>query len=224
MAAHRRSTLVPSWISFFNPIARLLLAAGVPMGPDVLITVRGRKSGLPRTTPVTICENSGRRGLISPFGEVNWVRNLRAAGRATITVGRRKEEVTAVELGPTEAAEFIRDVLAPHARRTRLGSWFVRTIDKIDIDNPVGAAEGRPVFELRPVDQFAESCGGLRSPLDRRTHISVSGRRHATPVTRPQRRPRASVSGDRATSRPRTRGARSGRPRPGCRWRRDLST
>jgi deazaflavin-dependent oxidoreductase (nitroreductase family) len=127
------------------------LAAGVPMGPDVLITVRGRKSGLPRTSPVTICENSGRRGLSSPFGEVNWVRNLRAAGRATITVGRRKEEVTA-ELGPTEAAEFIRDVLAPHARRTRLGSWFVRTIDKIDIDNPVEAAEGRPVFELRPVD------------------------------------------------------------------------
>jgi deazaflavin-dependent oxidoreductase (nitroreductase family) len=157
MAAHARSSRVPSWVPFFNPIATLLLPAGVPMGPDVLITVRGRKSGLPHTTPVTICENSGRRGLISPFGEVNWVRNLRAAGRATITVGRRQEEVTAVELGPTEAAEFIRDVLAPHARRTRLGSWFVRTIDKIDIDNPVEAAEGRPVFELRPVDQSAES-------------------------------------------------------------------
>lgn len=156
MPAHTRTTRVPSWVPFFNPIARLLLAAGVPMGPDVLITVRGRKSGLPRTTPVTICENSGRRGLISPFGEVNWVRNLRAAGRATITVGRRKEEVNAVELGPTEAVEFIRDVLAPHARRTRLGSWFVRNIDKIDIDNPVEAAEGRPVFELHPVDQMAE--------------------------------------------------------------------
>jgi deazaflavin-dependent oxidoreductase (nitroreductase family) len=156
MPAHTRTTRVPSWVPFFNPIARLLLAAGVPMGPDVLITVRGRKSGLPRTTPVTICENSGRWGLISPFGEVNWVRNLRAAGRATITVGRRKEEMNAVELGPTEAVEFIRDVLAPHARRTRLGSWFVRNIDKIDIDNPVEAAEGRPVFELRPVDQMAE--------------------------------------------------------------------
>jgi len=84
------------------------------------------------------------------------VRNLRAAGRATITVGRRKEEVTAVELGPAEAAEFIRDVLAPHARRTRFGLWFVRNIDKIDIDNPVEAAEGRPVFEIRPVDEMVE--------------------------------------------------------------------
>jgi deazaflavin-dependent oxidoreductase (nitroreductase family) len=126
------------------------------MGPDVLITIRGRKSGLPRTTPVTVCENLGRRGLISPFGEVNWVRNLRAAGRATITFGSRREEVDAVELGLSEAAEFIRDVLAPHARRSRFGSWFVRNIDKIDIDNPVEAAQGRPVFELRPIDHVVE--------------------------------------------------------------------
>ena len=145
-----QSTHVPSWIPFFNPIARLLLTAGVPMGPNVLITVRGRKSGLPRTTPVTVIENSGRRGLISPFGEVNWVRNLRAAGHATITTGRRKEEVSAIELGPTEAVEFIRDVLAPHARRTRLGAWIVRNLDKIDFDNPEEAAKGRPVFELHP--------------------------------------------------------------------------
>ncbi len=150
MAAQAKSTRVPSWVPFFNPIAKLLLAAGVPMGPNVLITVRGRKSGLPRTTPVAVAENSGRRGLISPFGQVNWVRNLRAAGRATITVGRRKEEVTAVELGPTEAAEFIRDVYVPHARRVPLGLWILRNLDKIDIDNPVEAAKGRPVFELHP--------------------------------------------------------------------------
>jgi deazaflavin-dependent oxidoreductase (nitroreductase family) len=144
-----RSTRIPSWVPIFNPISRLLIAAGVPMGPNVLITVRGRKTGLPRTTPVTIIENAGRRGLISPFGEVNWVRNLRAAGHATITSGRRREEVTAIELGPTEAVEFIRDVLAPHARRTRLGAWIVRNVDKIDFDNPEEAAKGRPIFELQ---------------------------------------------------------------------------
>jgi deazaflavin-dependent oxidoreductase (nitroreductase family) len=151
MATRNRSSSVPWWVPYFNPIARLFLAAGVPMGPEVLLTVRGRKSGLPRSTPVTICQHLGRRGLISPFGETDWVRNLRAAGCATLTVGRRHEEVTAVELGPMEAAEFIRDVLAPHARRTRLGAWIVRHLDKIDIDHPVAAAEGRPVFELRPL-------------------------------------------------------------------------
>jgi deazaflavin-dependent oxidoreductase (nitroreductase family) len=152
MAAQTKSTRVPAWVPYFNPIAKLLLAAGVPIGPDVLLTVRGRKTGLPRTTPVAICENAGRRGVISPFGEVNWVRNLRAAGRATITAGRRTEEVIAVDLGPAEAAAFIRDVLAPHARRTRLGFWLVRLVDKIDIDHPEAAAEGRPVFEFYPVD------------------------------------------------------------------------
>ena len=116
-----------------------------------LITVRGRKSGLPRTTPVTLIENGGRRGLIAPFGEVNWVRNLRAAGHATITTGRRQEEVRAVELGYTEAVEFIRDVLAPEARRMPLGAWIVRNIDKVDFDNPEEAAKGRPVFEPHPL-------------------------------------------------------------------------
>jgi deazaflavin-dependent oxidoreductase (nitroreductase family) len=151
MATRNTSGSVPWWVPYFNPIARFFLAAGVPMGPEVLLTVRGRKSGLPRSTPVTICQHSGRRGLISPFGETDWVRNLRAAGYATLTVGRRQEEVTAVELGPMEAAEFIRDVLAPHARRMRLGAWIVRHLDKIDIDHPVAAAEGRPVFELHPL-------------------------------------------------------------------------
>jgi deazaflavin-dependent oxidoreductase (nitroreductase family) len=150
MEAQITSSRIPFWVPYFNPIARFLLSAGIPMGPNKLITVRGRKSGLPRTTPVTIIENSGRRGLISPFGEVNWVRNLRVAGYATITAGRRKEEVTAIELGPQEAVEFIRAVLAPHARRTWLGAWIVRNLDKIDFDNPEEAAKGRPVFELYP--------------------------------------------------------------------------
>jgi deazaflavin-dependent oxidoreductase (nitroreductase family) len=141
---------LPWWVPLFNRIAVPLLAVGVPMGPDVLITIRGRRSGRPRTTPITLCENEGRWGLISPFGEVNWVRNLRAAGSATLTVRRRRIEVTAVELGQADAAAFIRDVVAPHARRSWFGSWFVRTVDKIDIDDPVAAARGRPVFELHP--------------------------------------------------------------------------
>ena len=109
MAAQTKSTHVPWWAAYFNHIARPLLAAGVPMGPDVLLTVRGRKSGLPHATPVTLCEYAGRRGLISPFGETDWARNLRAAGQATIRFRRKAEEVTAVELSGPEAAAFIRE-------------------------------------------------------------------------------------------------------------------
>src|SRR5262249_59297319 len=92
MTGPARGTPMPFWVPAFNAVARPLLRAGVPMGPDVLLTVRGRTSGLPRTTPVTLCEWDGRRGIISPFGEVQWVRNLRAAGRATMRVGRRSEQ------------------------------------------------------------------------------------------------------------------------------------
>src|SRR5215210_7361032 len=103
----------PRWVfSFFNPIVKFLLAAGVPMGFNGLITIRGRKSGLPRTTPVAIIEVSGRRWVWAPWGEVQWVRNLRAAGRATVTVRRRKEEVRATELDPTQRVEFFRNIPA----------------------------------------------------------------------------------------------------------------
>ena len=148
-----RSSRVPAWVPLFNPIARLLLAAGVPMGLNALITMRGRKTGLPRTTPITIVQAQGRRWVLAPFGEVNWVRNLRAAGRATVSVRRRTEEVTAVELTPTEAAAFFRDVLGPLVQRYGwLAEWIVRNIDQINIDQPVEAAEGRPVFELHLIE------------------------------------------------------------------------
>lgn len=151
MTKQARSSHVPWYVPIFNPIARFLLATGVPMGPNALVTIRGRKSGLPRTTPLTVIEVGGRRWLMAPYGEVNWVRNLRVAGRATITVGRRKEEVTVIELDSSQAVAFFRDTLGPRVSQTRVGSWIVRNIDKVDIDNPMEAAQGRPVFELHPL-------------------------------------------------------------------------
>ena len=98
---------------------------------------------------MTVIESSGHRWVLAPFGEVNWVRNLRAAGSATIRVRRRTEEVTALELDPDAAVAFFRDTLAPLARRYgRLATWIVRNVDRIDLDNPLEAAQGRPVFEL----------------------------------------------------------------------------
>ena len=143
----------PRWVfSFFNPIVKFLLVAGVPLGFNGLITIRGRKSGLPRTTPLAIIEVSGRRWIWAPGGEeVQWVRNLRAAGRATITVRRWKEEVSATELDPAQRVGFFRDILGPLARGVPFGVWFIRIADGVNLDDPVEAAEGRPVFELHPL-------------------------------------------------------------------------
>jgi deazaflavin-dependent oxidoreductase (nitroreductase family) len=142
---------LPWYVPLFGPVARFLIAAGVPLGFNGLITVRGRKSGLPRTTPVAIIEVSGRRWVWAPWGEVQWVRNLRAAGRATITFRRHEQEVRAIELDATERVGFFRDVLGPLARGIPFGVWFIRTVDGVDLDDPVDAAAGRSVFELHPI-------------------------------------------------------------------------
>jgi len=140
----------PPWVTMFTPIAKFLLAAGVPLGLNGLVTIRGRKSGLPRTTPVAIIAVSGRRWVWAPWGDVHWVRNLRAAGCATITVRGRKEEVMATELDRAQRVQFFRDVLGPVARGIPFGVRFIRVVDQVDLDRPLEAAEGRPVFELLP--------------------------------------------------------------------------
>jgi deazaflavin-dependent oxidoreductase (nitroreductase family) len=73
-----------------------------------LLTVRGRKSGQPRTTPIVIAEQDGKRYLISPYGIVDWVRNVRAAGEAVLTRARRAEQVHVVELPPAEGALILK--------------------------------------------------------------------------------------------------------------------
>ena len=146
-----RRLRVPRRVLFFGAILKFLMEAGVPLGPNRLVTIRGRKSGLPRTTPLAVITVDGRRWVWSPWGESQWVRNLRAAGRATIAFRGQTEEVTATELDPTQRIGYFRDVLGPFARSIPFGFQFIRIVDGVDLRDPVAAAEGRRVFELHPV-------------------------------------------------------------------------
>jgi len=120
------------------------------MGPNALLTVRGRKTGQPHTTPVALVEVDGRRWVQSPFGEVNWVRNLRAAREATITINRRPESVDAVELSTAETARFFKEVLGPYVGRIPMGRWLLSLLGGGDIlADPDAAAARHPVFELK---------------------------------------------------------------------------
>jgi deazaflavin-dependent oxidoreductase (nitroreductase family) len=146
------TTRVPFYVPFFNPVARRLLRVGLPMGPNAILTVRGRTSGQPRSTPVAVVTINGHRWVIGTFGEVNWVRNLRAAGQATITSNRRTQPVTSVELSPAEAVAFYRDTLAPYVRRIPLGlgPFMLGTVlgARELLTDPESAAKRHPVFEL----------------------------------------------------------------------------
>jgi hypothetical protein len=46
---------------------KVMLRAGVPMGPLLLLAVRGRKSGTVYTTPVAVVEQNGSRWLVAAF-------------------------------------------------------------------------------------------------------------------------------------------------------------
>ena len=104
----------PLFVRLGNVLTTALLRAGfklVGFGkyPMYLLTVRGRKSGQPRTISIAIIERNGKRYLGAPFGAVDWVRNLRAAGEAILTRGRRAETINATELPPREAALVLRE-------------------------------------------------------------------------------------------------------------------
>ena len=140
----------PSFVGLFNPLVHRVLKIGPLLGPNALITIRGRKTGVPRTTPVALLEIDGKRWVIGTFGETNWVRNLRAAREATLTLGRRHEEVVADELDLAARAAFFRDVLAPYARRIPAGGLLLGILGAGEIlKDPVKGAEHRPVFELK---------------------------------------------------------------------------
>jgi deazaflavin-dependent oxidoreductase (nitroreductase family) len=140
----------PRFVTISNFVAQRVLKLGPLLGPNALITVRGRRSGEPRTTPVAVVEIDGRRWVIGTFGDVNWVRNLRAAGEATISAGSRKDAVKARELTLEARTEFFRDVLTPYVQRLRIGTVLLAALGARDIvDDPEAAALKRPVFELR---------------------------------------------------------------------------
>jgi deazaflavin-dependent oxidoreductase (nitroreductase family) len=103
---------VNAFVRINNSMTSSLLRLGIKMGSFALLTVRGRKSGKPIETPIAIFVQEGKRYLITPYGVVNWVRNLRAAGgEASIKRSRRTEKIHAIELPPEAAAPIFREAV-----------------------------------------------------------------------------------------------------------------
>ena len=138
----------PWHVRFFGRFLKLLLENGIPLGFNRLVTIKGRRSGRPRVTPFAVIRVDDHRWVCAPWGEVQWVRNLRATGRASITERGQVEEVAANELSQAQRVAFFRDVLRPVAHGIPLGRWFIRAVDGVDVDHPDEAAAGSRVFEL----------------------------------------------------------------------------
>ncbi len=144
----------PWFVRFGNMVTLSLLRAGVKLvGPFLifgnypmyLLTVPGRKSGQPRTVVLAIIERNGKRYVGSPYGIVDWVRNLRAAGSAILTRGRRSETVNGIEMPPSEAAILLREeVQAGNPFMSYYGITAASSLDELE-----RAAVSHPVFLLQ---------------------------------------------------------------------------
>jgi len=156
---------VAGWLlRLANPLTRRFVAAGLPTGaPNVILEMRGRRSGKTRAVPVGMLELDGHYYVQASYGETGWVSNLRSDGNATVThPGGRRVPVQAIELSPAEGGAVLRRALQGFRRsrvlRVLLGPHFRPPIGVLwklrlrvdDTPEEYAAEAGRhPLFELK---------------------------------------------------------------------------
>ncbi|MBO0869914.1 MAG: nitroreductase family deazaflavin-dependent oxidoreductase [Micromonosporaceae bacterium] len=96
------------------------------------LSVPGRRSGRLRTTPVVVLEHEGDRYLIAPFGNTEWVRNLRAARHGRLDQGGRVEQFVPVEISPADRPPLIEAYLKRYGRAPKVASSFRQLPDPAD--------------------------------------------------------------------------------------------
>jgi deazaflavin-dependent oxidoreductase (nitroreductase family) len=101
----------PDWFTarVMNPLIKLLHRGGIGVAGSETLAVRGRKTGEVRTNPVNPFELNGRTYLLSPRGNTQWVRNLRATkGEGELRRGRRVRHFHAEEVADSEKLPLLR--------------------------------------------------------------------------------------------------------------------
>ncbi len=131
-----------------NTVMTGMIRLGVGGPPSYhLLTTTGRKSGQPRTTPVILLEMDAQRWLVSPYGTVGWVHNVRATPRVSLRRGRTTEVLGASEVDAATAGP----VLQRYVRKASITAPFFDA----QVDDPaerfVAEASRHPVFRLTAV-------------------------------------------------------------------------
>ena len=131
-----------------NTLVRGALWAGIAPTRFALLTVPGRRSGKPHSTPVIVLRRGADRWLVAPYGERAWVKNARAAGRVTLSRGRRRVTVPVQEVGAEEAGPVLKDYLG----QTPITRPFFDVAPEAPLADFVREAPRHPVFRLgRPI-------------------------------------------------------------------------
>ena len=139
---------------YLKPMNKFMMAVqrlGIPTGPAMVLTVPGRKTGKPRSTPMTPFEHDGGLYVVAGYPGADWASNARAAGAGTLSRGRKSRRVRIVELGEAES----RPVLRAFAVKVPVGVGFAKRSGLVRDGAPeeFAALAGRlMVFRFDPGD------------------------------------------------------------------------
>lgn len=101
----------PWWLKPLNKVLIGLAKLPLPVfGKEglLVLTVTGRTSGQPRSTPISPMTVDGKRYVVGGFPGADWVRNARANPEVTLTQNRRRERARMVEMSVDEARPLLR--------------------------------------------------------------------------------------------------------------------
>jgi deazaflavin-dependent oxidoreductase (nitroreductase family) len=139
----------PRYLKQMNKVVNGLQKLGIYTGPAMVLTVPGRKSGRPRSTPMTPFEFQGGLYTVAGFPRADWAANARAAGAGTLSRGRKSRRVKIVKLTPEEA----RPVLRAFPVEVPIGVWFGKRSGLVRDGTPdefEALADKCPVFRFDP--------------------------------------------------------------------------
>ncbi len=143
----------PRWLRPVNKVLIVMLRLSLPISrveSPVVLTVPGRKTGKPRSTPVTPMDVDGKRYVVNGYPGADWVNNVRAAGEVTLAHGRRSERVRMVELSAQDA----RPVLRAFPAAVPTGVDLMKRVGLLTEGTPdeaEGLAGRCPVFRVDPI-------------------------------------------------------------------------
>lgn len=105
-----------------NSVIRWLAEMGISIAGTRALRVRGRKSGKQRTVVINLLTVDGVDYLVSPRGNTQWARNVRAAGVVETGPRWRRRRTTASEVD---------DVAKPELLQRYLDRWYWQVKDYV---------------------------------------------------------------------------------------------
>ena len=108
-AGTRELGRLPTWLKGFNRVVIALQRLGFVVGTMHVLAVPGRRSGVFRSTPVSLLTVDGHRYIVAGLDNADWVLNARVAGRGMLRRGRTEEHVSLIELPVEDRTRILRE-------------------------------------------------------------------------------------------------------------------